>query len=321
MSETWTIGELAERAAGLLGPEPRVNGRVREVPNERLIRWYTTIGLVDPPLARRGRVALYGRRHLLQLVAVKRRQADGLTIAQIQAELAGATDATLQRIAGLTDLPGPPPRPGGTQSEGAWPGARPERAPAEAAPEAARSGTHPDEEQSGTRSGPARAEAMPEGTRSGTRPDDDWCGTRPEGERSDTRPGLEDGRPVPDVARPAARDRFWTRPAPAADAAWADGHAARSGSPPVTSPLPSAEGRRADPPGDVVLGVRLAPGVTVLLDSAHRAPDGHEVAALRRAAEPLLSALAALGLAGPSGDAGGAPPADPHASDAGGMTQ
>lgn len=98
MSDTWTIGELAERAADLLsqerrvhgrepgsgggpesgakgrepgsggpgpradgpqsrangpeprpnGPEPRANGRVREVPNERLIRWYTTIGLLDP---------------------------------------------------------------------------------------------------------------------------------------------------------------------------------------------------------------------------------------------------------------------------------
>src|SRR5690606_40309537 len=71
----WTIGELAEHAARLLGPDGQVSGRVRPVPNERLIRWYTTIGLLDPPIARRGRVALYGRRHLLQLVAIKRRQA------------------------------------------------------------------------------------------------------------------------------------------------------------------------------------------------------------------------------------------------------
>ena len=80
MSETWTIGELAERAAAVLrgGTGPgTADGRIRAVPTERLIRWYTTIGLVDPPLARRGRVALYGRRHLLQLVAVKRRQAAG----------------------------------------------------------------------------------------------------------------------------------------------------------------------------------------------------------------------------------------------------
>ncbi|MER7500009.1 MerR family transcriptional regulator [Nonomuraea pusilla] len=106
MSDTWTIGELAERAAEALrdGGAPAgapVSGRVRDVPGERLIRWYTTIGLVDPPLARRGRVALYGRRHLLQLVAVKRLQAAGRSIAEIQAALAGAPDAALEAAADL----------------------------------------------------------------------------------------------------------------------------------------------------------------------------------------------------------------------------
>lgn len=101
MSDTWTIGELAEQAADLLGSWTPRSGRGRDVPNERLIRWYTTIGLLDPPLARRGRIALYGTRHLLQLVAAKRRQADGRTIAEIQAELTGATDKTLSAIAGI----------------------------------------------------------------------------------------------------------------------------------------------------------------------------------------------------------------------------
>src|SRR4051794_8325370 len=104
MDGAWTITELAERAGAALAGDPvRVNGRVRELPNERLTRWYTTIGLVDPPLARRGRTALYGPRHLLQLVAVKRRQAAGLAIAQIQAELTGATDDMLRDIARLPD--------------------------------------------------------------------------------------------------------------------------------------------------------------------------------------------------------------------------
>ncbi|WP_233617821.1 MerR family transcriptional regulator [Actinomadura sp. WAC 06369] len=103
MDDTWTIGELADRAAAALaaGGETPANGRVRDLPNERLIRWYTTIGLVDPPLGRRGRTALYGRRHLLQLVAVKRRQAAGRSIAEIQVELAAATDESLERIADL----------------------------------------------------------------------------------------------------------------------------------------------------------------------------------------------------------------------------
>jgi DNA-binding transcriptional MerR regulator len=104
MDSSWTIVELAELAGAALADEPvRVNGRVRDVPNERLVRWYTTIGLVDPPIGRRGRTALYGPRHLLQLVAIKRRQATGRTIAEIQAELTGATDAALREIARLPD--------------------------------------------------------------------------------------------------------------------------------------------------------------------------------------------------------------------------
>ena len=107
MSETWTIGELAEHAARLLrdGAPPPANGRVRDVPGERLIRWYTTIGLVDPPLTRRGRIARYGRRHLLQLVAVKRLQAAGRSIAEIQAALAGATDRMLETAARVEATP------------------------------------------------------------------------------------------------------------------------------------------------------------------------------------------------------------------------
>ncbi|MFD0659925.1 MerR family transcriptional regulator [Thermocatellispora tengchongensis] len=123
MSETWTITELAEHAAGVLRAAPapgatgaqeaarQLNGRVREVPGERLIRWYTTIGLVDPPLTRRGRIALYGRRHLLQLVAIKRLQASGRSIADIQAELSGATDAHLAHVAGLPAATDPAPTP------------------------------------------------------------------------------------------------------------------------------------------------------------------------------------------------------------------
>src|SRR5262245_50794836 len=110
MEGSWKIAELAELAAGVLaaGDQPdgrlaRANGRVRDVPNERLIRWYVTVGLLDPPLSRRGRVAWYGPRHLLQLVAIKRRQAEGRSLAEIQAELAGATNASLAGVARVPD--------------------------------------------------------------------------------------------------------------------------------------------------------------------------------------------------------------------------
>lgn len=114
--ESWTIAELAELAGAALRGGGAANGRVRDVPNERSIRWYTTIGLVDPPLSRRGRTARYGRRHLLQLVAVKRRQAEGRSLAEIQNELLGATDSTLEAVARLEEpeeiVPGGPPVPG-----------------------------------------------------------------------------------------------------------------------------------------------------------------------------------------------------------------
>ncbi|WP_259400562.1 helix-turn-helix domain-containing protein [Microbispora sp. H13382] len=332
MSDTWTIGELAERAAAMLGAVPRVNGqepradgpeqprgngRVREVPNERLIRWYTTIGLLDPPLGRRGRVALYGRRHLLQLVAVKRRQADGLSIAAIQAELTGATDAMLQRVAGLA---GPSSEPSSEPPSG--PAPRPLVPPSPPPP------------------------APPPG----------WCGTRPE-------PGTVPA--TPDVARLPARDRFWARPDSSAFTAASDhsgtAHTdtAHTGTAHTGAMSPGAAHLGTVDPGtprlntvdpgtahlgtalpdtalpdtvvpdivvpdivvpdivvpDVVHGVRLAPGVTVLLDPAHRAPDGHEVAALRRAAAPLLTALATLGLAGPFQGPDDTTAFDPHASD------
>jgi MerR HTH family regulatory protein len=97
----WTLDELAERVDAALAVDyaGQSSGRVRAVPDRRAIRWYTTIGLIDRPVAHRGRTALYGPRHLLQLVAVKRLQARGLPLVDIQQELAGATDTALARLA------------------------------------------------------------------------------------------------------------------------------------------------------------------------------------------------------------------------------
>jgi hypothetical protein len=101
----WTLDELVRRASEALAAQHvRVqNGRVTPLPDRRVVRWYSTIGLVDRPVAYRGRTALYGPRHLLQVVAVKRRQAEGRSLAEIQAELTGATDGTLGTIAQLPD--------------------------------------------------------------------------------------------------------------------------------------------------------------------------------------------------------------------------
>jgi DNA-binding transcriptional MerR regulator len=100
----WTIDELRERVAEALGG-PGYNGvpsgRVRDVPDLRTIRYYTTLGLLDRPAVMRGRTALYGPRHLLQLVAIKRLQARGLSLAAVQERVVGLSDATLRRLATL----------------------------------------------------------------------------------------------------------------------------------------------------------------------------------------------------------------------------
>ncbi len=77
--------------------------RVRWEPNERLVRYYTTLGLLDRPAELRGRTAYYGDRHLLQLLAIKAQQAQGIPLGEIQATLAGRTDRELQELAGLSE--------------------------------------------------------------------------------------------------------------------------------------------------------------------------------------------------------------------------
>jgi DNA-binding transcriptional MerR regulator len=101
----WTLDELGARVRDALavGYEPAQSGRIRAVPDRRTIRYYTTLGLIDRPKAMRGRTALYGRKHLLQLVAIKRLQAEGQTLSQVQSRLAGLTVRALSGIARVSE--------------------------------------------------------------------------------------------------------------------------------------------------------------------------------------------------------------------------
>ncbi|MPZ85958.1 MAG: MerR family transcriptional regulator [Actinophytocola sp.] len=118
----WTIEQLPDQVAALLADnyDGQSNGRVRELPNGRTIRWYTTIGLVDRPLATSGRTARYGRRHLLQLVVVKQLQAAGHTLAEIQERLVGASDGRLNELAGLPPIDIVSSRPNTTITGNFW---------------------------------------------------------------------------------------------------------------------------------------------------------------------------------------------------------
>lgn len=101
----WTLAELVDQVAAALssGYDGQPSGRVTELPDIRVIRYYTMLGLVDRPGAMRGRTALYGERHLWQLVAIKRLQAEGHKLAAIQQRLTGASDTRLRRLADLPD--------------------------------------------------------------------------------------------------------------------------------------------------------------------------------------------------------------------------
>ena len=104
MNERWRLEELVQLAGQALNVAPyegQTSGRVRDVPDARTIRYYTTIGVLDRPLEMRGRTAYYGRRHLLQIVAVKRLQARGMALVDIQKNIAGADNSSLRRWAAL----------------------------------------------------------------------------------------------------------------------------------------------------------------------------------------------------------------------------
>jgi DNA-binding transcriptional MerR regulator len=98
----YTIAELADASAAALdalGIAAR-NGQVRDRPDVRTIRYYATLGFIDPPAEMTGRTARYGGRHLLQVLAVKAVQARGDSLADAQRTLVGASDKELRSAIG-----------------------------------------------------------------------------------------------------------------------------------------------------------------------------------------------------------------------------
>jgi DNA-binding transcriptional MerR regulator len=98
----WNLSELVAEVTARIAalPAPK-NGQVRAVPDERTVRYYVTLGLLDRPSAMRGRTALYGPRHVAQVVAIKRLQAMGRSLQEIQALWPTLDDPTLARMSGV----------------------------------------------------------------------------------------------------------------------------------------------------------------------------------------------------------------------------
>jgi DNA-binding transcriptional MerR regulator len=73
------------------------DGRVSLRPDARTIRYYQSLGLADRPIRYEGRRAIYGYRHLLQVLCVKLLQASGYSLAQSQRALSGSSTRDLEQ--------------------------------------------------------------------------------------------------------------------------------------------------------------------------------------------------------------------------------
>lgn len=73
------------------------DGRVSAAPDGRTIRYYTTLGLLEKPKVI-SRQAFYGKRHVLQILAIKSLQGLSLPLGEIQARLYGKSEKELEAI-------------------------------------------------------------------------------------------------------------------------------------------------------------------------------------------------------------------------------
>jgi DNA-binding transcriptional MerR regulator len=92
------LDALVEVAGHLIasGSVDQGDARVASRPDGRTVRYYQTLGLVSRPVRYDGRQAVYGFRHLLEVVAIKMLQAQGMSLAQVQRALAGTPSDRLE---------------------------------------------------------------------------------------------------------------------------------------------------------------------------------------------------------------------------------
>ena len=106
--EDLKIDELVHAAAEVI---PRLAnrpdyGRATAIPDARTVRYYIQQGLVDRPHGSAGTAALYGYRHLLQLVAVKVLQGQYMPMDKIREAIGGLENRELEeQLAGWAATP------------------------------------------------------------------------------------------------------------------------------------------------------------------------------------------------------------------------
>src|SRR5215213_5692108 len=96
------VAGLAVEAAKILSESglAQERGTVTDVPDERTVRYYLAEGLVSPAEEKQGTASVFGYRHLLQLLVVKKLQAEHLPIRKIRDLVDGRTERELERLLG-----------------------------------------------------------------------------------------------------------------------------------------------------------------------------------------------------------------------------
>ena len=79
----------------------QARGTVTSVPDERTIRYYMAEGLVQTPEEKQGTASVFGYLNLLQLLTVKKLQAEHLPIRKIRELVAGRSEQELETLLGV----------------------------------------------------------------------------------------------------------------------------------------------------------------------------------------------------------------------------
>lgn len=93
------FARVGEQILAELGLE-QARGTVTSVPDERTIRYYMAEGLIQTPGEKQGTASLFSYLNLLQLLTVKKLQADHLPIRKIRELVAGKSEQELELLLG-----------------------------------------------------------------------------------------------------------------------------------------------------------------------------------------------------------------------------
>ena len=94
------FARVGEQVLAEMGLE-QARGTVTSVPDERTIRYYMAEGLVQTPEERQGTASVFGYLNLLQLLTVKKLQAEHLPIRKIRELVAGKSEQELETLLGI----------------------------------------------------------------------------------------------------------------------------------------------------------------------------------------------------------------------------